>query len=95
MNHEHAYYLSMQRLMKPVVEIAQDPDDNLEIGMMVSQTKGSAQGDLMNIVTKKQKSPSRRPTKMLSTRLGKHIRVSSTTIPNAQYANNLLFLDRQ
>ena len=32
---------------------------------------------------------------MLSTRLGKHIRVSSTTIPNAQYANNLLVLDRQ
>ena len=51
MNDEHAYYLSMQRLMKPVVEIAQDPDDNLEIGMMESQTKGSAQGDLMNILT--------------------------------------------
>ena len=54
MNDEHAYYLLMQRLMKPVVEIAQDPDDNLEIGMMESQTKGSAQGDLMNILTEKQ-----------------------------------------
>ena len=51
MNDEHAYYLLMPRLMKPVLEIVQDPDDNLEIGMMESQTKGSAQGDLMNILT--------------------------------------------
>ena len=55
MNDEHAYYSLMQRLMKPVVEIVQDPDDNLEIGMMESQTKGSAQGDLMNIVTENKK----------------------------------------